>query len=89
MVLNALQRLAQAERHISGVKQHIAQQYARIEQLQRLGKDTDLAERLLEVMERTLGCYETHRQMIEQRINKSDGDERLSRAISNLRPALT
>jgi hypothetical protein len=56
--------LAQAERHISEAKAHIARQREIIEYLKSNGHDYDVAVSMLHALEASLHVFERHRQQI-------------------------
>jgi hypothetical protein len=60
--------LAQAEGHISGVKEHIARQEQLIARLVGQGHDVERAEHFLSILMNTLNGFETHRRAIIRRV---------------------
>lgn len=64
------EHLAQADRHIAEAKKHIARQWEVIQQLTRDGHETDLAEKMLHILQDTLAAFERHRQLILKQLNE-------------------
>jgi hypothetical protein len=64
--------LAKAEHDIAAGEQRITEQLRRIEELERDGKDTTAAVRLLETLQGTLAEWRLHREAILQEIERAE-----------------
>ena len=59
--------LAQAERHLAKVQEHVARQKRIIDELVQAGQETDCAVSMLHALETCLHAFEQHREMIFER----------------------
>ena len=78
--------LVQADRHIAECKAHIAHQRKVIETLLEKGHSAELAETLLHTLERSLRCFERHRQLIVDRLKSESDDHQRQEPNHDLRP---
>jgi hypothetical protein len=67
-----VQRLAQADRHVSDAERAIGHQLMEIERLREGGHSTALAEQTLETFRRTLGQMQEHRRIIIRTLAEID-----------------
>ena len=59
---------AQADRHVSELKERISRQRAVIERARQRGHPTEAAESLLRTLESSLRTFEKHRQLVFERL---------------------
>lgn len=67
-----VQRLAEADRHISGAERTVSHQMMEIQQLREHGHSTVLAEQTLAIFQRTLAEMQEHRKVIIRTIEDID-----------------
>ena len=70
--MNEREHLAQADRHIDKCKDHIAQHYKLILEIQQRREDTSWAKEMLQTLKETLRIFEKHRQLIVERLKQAE-----------------
>ena len=81
--------LAEANRHIAAAKRQIERQNKVIERLAQAGHETNIANALLQAMERGLDAFEQHRELIVKTIKTLEAARTVLLGVGDLAPAGT